>query len=217
MSSDPCPNRPPRLTRTEFPIGPGYVVVARRALYWQGILLGVVATGGFVLGILVGRDGAPSGRTDIAAISPPCTLNLRVSFLNREQTAFPDAGAVAIALPQTNPPDSKIAFDGLRPAEPLPATDHPAWAAIRSLGGNYARADEQGQMQLRVSAAGRYYVLVMSAHQAHRQVVPARHVLAALGRYFLLTPDLFAGCGYRWREETIPGERELNIVFQDLR
>jgi hypothetical protein len=213
MSSDLSPNKTPDLSRADSRIGPGQVVVSRRAVYLQGLLLGVVAVGAFALGMLVGRGTAPRGRQDVAAVSQPCALQVTVSFRHRDKATVPDVGAVAIVLPQSNPPDSKIALDGLRPQEPRPADAHPGLAVIRSLGGNYARADEQGRVQLHVSGAGRYYVLVISAHQASRQAVPPRHVLAELGRFFLLAPDLFAGQDYRWREETLDGEREVNIVF----
>lgn len=213
MPSDPRPNKTPDFSRADFRTGPSYVIVSRRVVYWQGLLLGVVAVGAFGLGILLGRGTVPRGRPDVAAVPQPCVLQITVSFVNGDQATVPDVGAVAIVLPQSNPPDSKIAWDGLRPQEPRPADDHPGLAVIRSLGGNYARADQQGRVHLRVSGAGRYYVLVISSHQASRQVVPPRHVLAELGRFFLLVPDLFAGQDYRWREEVMDGERELNIVF----
>lgn len=213
MSSASSPNQTSELSRTEARIGPGQVIVSRRVIYGQGLLLGIAMVGTFALGILVGRGTAPSGQPDVAAAPQPCVLQLTVSLVNRDQTTAPDVGAVAIALPQSNPPDSKLAWDGLRPHEPQPADDHPGLAAIRSLGGNYARADEQGRVQLRVSNAGRYYVLVISAHRASRQAVPPRHVLAELGRFFLLMPDLFAGKDYRWREETMDGEREVHVMF----
>ena len=213
MSSDPSPSQTPELSRAEARIGPGHLLVSRRVVYWQGLLLGVVAVGAFVLGMLVGRGIAPRVRQDVAAVPQPCALQVTVSFVNRDRATAPDVGAVAIALPQANPPDSKITLDGLRPQEPQPPEDHPGLAVIRSLGGNYARADENGRLQLHVSGAGRYYVLVISAHQATRQAVPPRHVLAELGRFFLLVPDLFAGQDYRWREVTLDGEQELSIVF----
>jgi hypothetical protein len=188
------------------------VVVARRVLYLQGVLLGVVGIGGFVLGILVGRS-FPSGPIAVPPGPQACLLSGTVSYVRDEGATLSDAGAVAIVLPQANRPEGKSTLDGLRPKDPAPTASHPGLQAIRSLGGNYARADEAGRFRLRVPDTGKYYVLVISAHRAGRPASPPRHVLAELGRFFVLVPDLFAGADYRWREENVQGDCELNIVF----
>jgi hypothetical protein len=192
--------------------GLGTVVVPRSVLYLQGLLLGVVGIGSFLLGLMMGR-GAPHGDRALPASAQPSVIRGTVSFVNRDEETLPDAGAVVFALPQGNRPDAKLALDGLRPSEPPPAENQPGLLTLRSMGGNYARADEQGRFQLRVAEAGKYYLLFISARQTNRPETPPRHLLAELGRFFLLAPDLFGGAAYRWQEQTLKGDQEVNVVF----
>jgi hypothetical protein len=216
------PQEPPVHSPVEPPVAwtPGarqeaadLVSVPRHVLYLQGLLLGAVAVGAFWIGLLVGRSG-PHGKQEIGAGLQPSVLRGAVSFVNPDEETLPDSDAAAFVLPQADRPESKIALDGLRPADPAPAENHPGLLALRSMGGGYARADEQGHFQVRLPNAGKYYLLVISAQQSGRQVAPPRHLLAELGRFFLLESDLFAGRAYRWQEETVKGEHDVNVVFQ---
>ena len=107
-------------------------------------LLGVVALGCFVLGVLVGR-GLPTG-TPVTETAPrPSVLSGKVSYLNREEETTPDVGAVAILLPQAKRPDEKLSLAGLLPKDAPPPADDPTLLALRSSGGGYARADADGR------------------------------------------------------------------------
>jgi phage FluMu protein Com len=189
---------------------PAKVTVPRRLLYLQGILLGVVALAGFALGVLTG-----TGASSVAVIHEPvsCVVFGRIALKTASEDTIMDRGAVAMIFPQGARPETKLEIVGLRPRDPEPRDDHPAILAIRSLGGDYARADQDGAFRLRVPDRGKYFVLVISASRRGTGDEIPRTIRAQLGRFFQLDPDLFAGYDYRWQEETVRGDRQLNFVF----
>ena len=190
------------------PVDPTKVAVPRRILYMQGALLGVVALVCFVLGVVVGSG--TSGQNDDPDVAQPCLITGRIALGN---ATTPDEGAVAIVVPQNVHPEQKADIDGLLPHNPRPDESHPGLLAIQDIGGDYARADEDGRFQLRVRDRGEYFVLVISANRVQSGEEQPKNVLAQIGRFFQLTPDLFGGNDYRWQEETIRRDRELNFVF----
>jgi hypothetical protein len=189
---------------------PAKVTVPRRLLYLQGILLGVVALAGFALGVLTG-----TGASSVAVIHEPvpCVVFGRIALKTASEDTIMDRGAVAMIFPQGARPETKLEIVGLRPRDPEPRDDHPAVLAIRSLGGDYARADQDGAFRLRVPDRGKYFVLVISASRRGTGDEIPRTIRAQLGRFFQLDSDLFAGYDFRWQEETVRGDRQLNFVF----
>jgi len=190
---------------------PSKVTIRRSLLYMQGILLGVVAIFSFALGILVGAAG--SG--DVAAVNEPvpCVISGRIALRTQDDDTITDAGAVAMVFPQGVRPETKLEILGLRPQDSEPPEDHPALLAIRSLGGDYARADGEGSFRLQVPDRGKYFLLVISATRPNSDPELPKTILAQMGRYFQLAPDMFGGYDYRWQEETVRGDRQLNFVF----
>lgn len=194
----------------DVPVDPTKVAVPRRILYMQGILLGVVAVVFFTLGLFVGFG--TSGPSDEDDVAQPCIISGRIAFGNGGDATTPDDGAVAIVVPRNVHPEEKADIDGLRPQDPPPNKSHSGLLAIQSIGGDYARADQDGRFRLRVGDTGEYFVLVISANRPRSDDMQPGD-LAQIGRFFQLTPDLLGGNEYRWQEETIRRDRELNFVF----
>jgi phage FluMu protein Com len=189
------------------------LAVPRRVLYMQGVLLAVVALVCFVLGVLVG-SATNSGGNAGPRVARPCQVSGSVVFRDRRKEASPDDGAVVILLPQDARPDEKAEVLGLRPDDPTPDSEHPALAAIRSLGGDYARADSQGRFKLRVSDSGPYYVLFISRNTKRKTGETFKTAdLAQLGRYFSDAAGLIGESRYRWKVERIQGDRLLSEEF----
>jgi len=195
----------------DVPVDPTRVAVPRRVLYMQGALLGVVAIACFALGVLVGL-GTSGGRTGTDG-PQPCFLRGTIALGNGGDETTPDEGAVAIVVPQGVRPEQKADIEGLRPQDVPPDENHPGLRAIRSIGGDYARADENGNFELRVPDTGEYYLLIISANRFTSDDDQPKNVLAQIGRFFTLAPDLFGGNEYRWQQEPVRRDRELNVVF----
>jgi hypothetical protein len=194
------------------PVDANKLAVPRSVLYMQGILIGTVALMGFTLGILVGAG--TSGRRDNGDDQPqPCLISGVIGVQNETGETHPDVGAVAIVVPRDQHPEQKAELFGLRPQDPRPNDDHAGLQVIRSLGGDYARADADGRYQLKVPDAGDYFLLVISAGSERNAEDQPKAVLAQIGRFFQLSADLFGGRAYQWQEETVRRDRQLNVVF----
>lgn len=200
----------PELLGAWSPFDPAKVAVRREVLYLQGVLLIAVAVISFGLGVLFGgRAGNP---LQTSAGPQPCLISGRVVLQTSGGDVIPDTGAAVIALSQNVRPESRLEILGLRPQDPVLPDDHPTIQAIRSLDGDFVRAGADGSFRLQVSDRGEYFLLVISAARRAAPELP-RPVLAQLGRYFELLPDLFGGHDVRWRAETVRSDRQVNIVF----
>ncbi len=189
------------------------VAVPRQVLYLQGALLAIVALFSLSVGMLIGarRGGDEAGAT----VHGPqaCLLTGRIALQTQDDSLLPDQGAVAIVLPQQAHPETQWEIVGLRPQDPPLPDDHATVRAIRALGGDVARADADGRYRLQVANRGHYYVLVISATRRSNASELPRPILAQMGRYFRLAPDLFGGYDYRWQQETVRADRQLNFAF----
>lgn len=195
----------------EMSFDPSKVTVPRYLLYVQGVLLGVVGMAGFLLGILTGGSASRVGEIREPM---PCVISGRIALRTQSDDTLADPGAVAMVFPQEMRPESRFELVGLRSRDPEPAEDHPTLRAIRSLGGDYARADQNGVFRLRVPDRGKYYVLVISAtrRRSEQDEIP-RQVRAELGRFFQLEAEMFGGYDFRWQPEIVRGDRQLSFLF----
>lgn len=190
------------------------VSLPRYVLYGQGALLLAVAIMALTLGILIGRGSAPRVAVK-SGTATPCYLTGTVQHRTSGGNPVADGGAVVIVVPQDQRPAEKAPIEGLRPEDPLPEADQPSLARIKSIGGDYARADEQGYFKVRVPDSGEYFLLVVSHHagrKAGQRLDPVH--LAQMGRYFLPAPDLVGDRYYRWRSESIKRDKQYSIIFE---
>jgi DNA-directed RNA polymerase subunit M/transcription elongation factor TFIIS len=191
------------------------VSIPRNILYFQGILLAVVAIVAFVFGVLVGGGSSP--RETVQVEARPCTVAGHVHYLTRNGAEIPDEGTVVIVVPKNQQPSSEQRgpVEGLRPSDPLPHENHPALRAIRMLGGAYTRVDANGAYDLRLPAAGEYFVLVLSGNR-YREANedPVRADLAEIGGYFLPATELLGNKRYEWKSVQVRADQTLdNVVF----
>jgi phage FluMu protein Com len=196
------------------PLDTTKLAVSRNVLYLQGALLGVVAIGCFIFGIVVGAAMAPQGAGE-AEGPMACVIKGKLAYLEGGKQV-PDEGAVVIVLPQDARPDpnAKVPIDTLRPEVTPPNEDDLALRQIRELGGDYTRANEGGEYELRVPDRGAYFVLFLSnnARLSHDEQPEESH-LAQMGRYFLFAEQLIGSNCYEWRDETVRHDRTLSFLF----
>ena len=190
------------------------VAVPRRVLYAQGILLAVVAVASFVLGMLVTGGGGTKVAVDAAPV--PCVLSGAVVYATGGGRNLPDEGSVVIVLPteQRPAPTGKAPVEGLRPGDPIPRGDSDNLRIIQSIGGAYARTDNEGRYQLTLPDAGRYFVLIVSKNKyraAGEELDKAD--IAQLGRYVQPPTELLGESKYAWREVTIRANQSLDLTF----
>jgi hypothetical protein len=188
------------------------VLVPRRVLYLQGVLLGAVGLLCFILGLLA-RDSHT--RDEFVEAGRPCVVTGQVTYAATGEPR-PDSDSALVVLPLDRRPelDGRLPVEGLRPGDPAPLDENQSLRVIRSLGGAYTRTDESGQFRVQVPEAGTYYVLVISAHsqRSPQDQVATAHV-AQLGRYFQSALDLLGDRKYRWSQLTIRRDRRLDIRF----
>jgi hypothetical protein len=199
-------------TALSGPVDPSKLAVSRTVLYAQGALLGVVALFSFAVGVLVGLGGSHDENRE-GSVAEPCLISGTVSEQDRGGEIQADVGAVAIVVPRDVRPDQKADIVGLRPQDPEPAEGHLGLRSISSIGGDYARTDEDGRFELQVPDRGSYFLLIISARASRGDEEQSKLVLAQIGRFFQLTPNLFEGHAYRWQEESVRRDLELNFVF----
>ena len=183
------------------------VLVSRRVIYLQGVLLAVVGSGAFALGILVARSGVDSGAALSAGRDGLCLVRGCVTYRMRSGRAMPDTGSAVLVLPADARPDEKLPHLGLRPSDAWPPDEHSVWRALHVLGGGYARADRHGRYELELPKTGTYWLLVLSAHSRRGagKSLPVKD-LAELGRYVDSAPDLLGADDYRWARRTISSD-----------
>lgn len=191
---------------------PPTVRVPRSVLYTQGFLLGAIALIFFVFGLIVGSRS--QRELSVGHGSSPATVSGIISHQNQQDARTPDVGSVIILLPVATRPDEKASASELAPDAPKPVPDHAALAMIRSLGGDYARADAQGRYRVRAASTGRYFLLVIS-NQTRRpeNEYPAANDLARLGRYFVPATELLGSHRYELKELRLWEDRHVNVTF----
>ncbi|MEX0937233.1 MAG: hypothetical protein WDZ59_05180 [Pirellulales bacterium] len=205
------PQESPHVHHAGAPHDPDLVVISRRAIYAQGILIAAVGVVGFVVGYLIGgRDATPSPeRRADAGDAPfePVLVEGRLTYRNDQGRQVPDAGAVVLLLPTGLTLDERIPVEGLQPGSSTPEGGAAAERILESLGGAYQRTDGDGRFELVAPGPGTYHVLLVSRHARRRAgVSPKPDELASLGRFFHPAPELMGRLKCDWSERTIqPG------------
>jgi len=189
------------------------LTVPRYVLYTQGFLLGTVALVFFVFGLVIGsrsRD-VPADRL---AGKPP-SVSGTVMHAGPGEDPAPDAQSVIILLPGSRQGDQKASIAGLRPEEPMPDEDHSSLQMLRSVGGDYTRADRRGRYRVRGASPGRYTLLILSRHCSRPAgESPQASHLAFLGRFFVPANELLAGGAYRWQELLLRDDQQVEVTFR---
>ncbi len=189
------------------------VAVPRWVLYAQGALLGVMALVGFAFGVMMGGSGPRGGEpTDAGG---PYTLAGSVAYNAGDNLPTPDAGAAVLLAPQDARPEQKALVESFRPGpQPVDASD-PAVSAIREIGGDFTRADAEGNFRLVAPRSGAYFLLIVSAHldrPVGERIAPQH--LAEIGRYVESAPDLLGQNRYAWIKQRVNENEVVSHVFR---
>ena len=202
---------PDDLSAIRIPAGQDLVAVPRRVVFVQGFLLGAIAIMFFIFGVVVGSH---SSDQQAAGVPRSCQVRGRITYATATDTPLPDADSVVLVFPVSRRPDPKIPVEGLRPSDRVPDASHPGVSALRDLGGAFARADRNGQFQLQVPDAGRYFILVISHHARRAESEqPKTRDLAQIGRYVLPASEILGRQQYSWREWNLREDRTLDVEF----
>jgi hypothetical protein len=178
---------------------PQYVSISRKALYAQAGLIAIVALGCFVLGYLAGMAGGAGSPVAQAPVAQPLVISGKLFYQPQPGQSTPDAGAVMILLPEEAIPDELLPIAGLRPTDAALEAENPAVQAIRTLGGVYVRAGENGEYKFSLPKVGKYRVLRLSRHAARAPGNdPERADIETLSRYFSNPAELLGPQKYTW-------------------
>jgi hypothetical protein len=181
-----------------------HVLLSRRVLYAQAILLAVAAAGAFVGGFFVGRgDNGPQSSLDTASES--IVVSGQVSIRTKTGESIPDADAAVLIVPAERRPrrDAKLEAAGLNPTSPIPTADDSVLATIEALGGAYARTNTSGEYRVALPQSGKYHVLILSRGLLRGGHDVDRVDLATLGEY------VFDALG-------LIGQQEYTVISREL-
>lgn len=189
------------------------VWISRRAIYTHVAILVLVSIATFLIGWISGGAGA---RVPGANNAEPVRFEALIQFVDTKGKTLPDEGAVVLLWPKQAKPLERLSIKRLAPFEPAPPADFPAFKALETLRGAYARTNAQGEVRdLMLTEPGEYYVLVISRNLARPPMEPINEkVVPILG-------DLFGGDAvtllgtrqYTLKSYYIADTRTLNHTF----
>jgi hypothetical protein len=189
-----------------FPAGDNlrHVLLSRRTLYAQAVLIAVATAAAFVGGYFVGR-GNNDSQSSFDTVSESILVTGQVSIRTKTGESIPDADAAVLIVPAERRPrrDAKLDAAGLNPTAPPPAADDTVLASIEALGGAYARTNSSGEYRVALPQSGKYHVLVLSRGLVRGGNNIDRVDLATLGEYVF---DALA----------LIGQQEYIVISRDL-
>lgn len=209
LASEKGPNRAfPQANGVEPAVdGEELVLFRRHTLYVQAVLLILGPVLAFAAGYFIGSAGAVPSKSrpdNEAAEAEKVLMQGRLVWESSVGETAGDEGAVVIAIPLGNLPESTLSYRGLRPQDPPPEHHHKSVLMIERLGGLYARADASGSFPLVFDAPGPYRVLLISRHASRGVEVEIDGVeLEEMRQYFLQAENLIGRYKYRWSLEEI--------------
>jgi len=130
--------------------------VPRKAVYFQGVLLGIVAIFFFLLGLLIGSTTAPKNQGAQSGANVSGTV-----LVPGENGLMGDEGAVVILLPTGEAPNQRFDSVELQPGRTLTGSN-PEVPLIRGFGGNICTANRAGNFQMIVDSKQEYVLIVIS-------------------------------------------------------
>lgn len=147
----------------------GKIVLSRKVIFLQFLLLLVIASGAFGIGYLMGRGDAQNIPIPVGKAKPDSmVLEGRIVYSPREGETVADDGAVVVAMPLYHTPTEKIGQFGLRPGDEKDDEYKQQILFVEAAGGSYVRTDADGNFMLTVRQIGKYYLLYISAHTQRR-------------------------------------------------
>lgn len=187
------------------------LLISRRIVYFQAVLICLLTALGLVGGFLIGRAVGPVENSSANLAEPISEIVGTIKYRSVKGEAVPDWQAVAIALPADK--NAAIPVEGLGP-QVLQKAGHPGETAIEDLGGAYARTLPNGNFTLRLPQPGRYHLLLISktAERAKDRKV-ADNDLQQLRQYFTAPETLIGQCRYLWVQYELRDRLAVLHVF----
>jgi hypothetical protein len=188
----------------------GMILFNRRTIYVQGVLFVVVATIAFTAGYFIGRGDASIDLIMEEEATQSVWLEGRLVYDPGDGTRVGDEGAVVIAVPATDVPQTPLSGQGIRPIDPELADTRETVREIEEFGGAYARADASGAFALVLPRQGGYRLLLISRHATRSAEGQIDELdLQEMEEYFLQPEGLVGQFKYRWftREVNAGAER----------
>ena len=159
---------------------PERLSLPRWVVYFQGALLGVVATVFFLFGMIVGHFTAGS---QSAAERLETVVTGQVTF-ERGAVRIPDEDAVVMLLPANQRPDERSKAATIHP-DSFEALDNVGIDRVHELGGAIVRADDQGRFRVVVDGPQKFNVLVISRNaERDEDDGLTKDQMAAVANYF---------------------------------
>jgi len=184
-------------------------------LYLLGALITVVGVIGFIAGYVIGRgaDLSTAGQDD-KTTAESTRLVASLTYRDEAGEIRPDTGAVLMAWPQQARPGERVDIGQLGTLAEDPGDLHQAVAAVRSLGGDYQRAGDDGGVSLMLTGEGDYHLLAVSRHAPRSpDEDPGQADLATLSRCFQSAAQMLGDRKYQLRTLDVTSAERLEIDF----
>ncbi len=195
----------------------GWLLVARRTVFLQGILIFCATLFAFVAGWMIGRNAPHEPGKDSQSVTAADTVLIQgtLTYIAPSGNVEPDDGAVVLAWPQTGLAEPRIDPQALHPVTATPGVGSQVMLALEDAGAAYVRAAPDGAFNLVVPRPGKYYVLFISRRSAR----PAGQPLVtadqdALKRFFAPTTTLIGRQKYHLSIENF--DQGLELLAHDF-
>ena len=101
-----------------------------------------------------------------------------------------------------------------RARDSMPDETNRGLSILRSIGGNYAKADKQGKYEVRVPRQGKYFVLVISRAKSGTIADVDALDLRRIARFFESASELIGTQKYQFSEERFAANRKFDVSFE---
>lgn len=188
------------------------ITIPRYVVYAQGALLAVVGIVSLCLGILIGGTLFHAPTTNAVAEGPVTVQGTITYAQNNRRVA--DEGALIAVLPDIKDPGTRVKPQGLNPGQPVQAEAvRKATEQIQNMGGGLAYADAKGNYQLKLPAGGKFFILVISAHQGRSEGQVQVDDIRRIGRFFEGATEVLGTSRHKFSPQTLRADTRLNEAF----
>jgi len=188
------------------------ITIPRYVVYAQGALLAVVGLVSLCLGILIGGTLFQAPATNAVAEGPVTVQGTITYAQNNRRVA--DEGALIAVLPDIKDPGTRVKPQGLNPGQAVQAEAvRKATEQIQNMGGGLAYADAKGNYQLKLPAGGKFFILVISAHQGRSEDQVQVDDIRRIGRFFEGATEVLGTSRYKFSPQTLRADTRLNEAF----
>jgi len=191
------------------------LLISRAVIYFQAVLLAVVAVLFFLAGLWIGGNGGATNAPREGGSGGPVPVDVLLQYRREDGQVRPDDGAIVLVLPAGLRVTDKLSADSLKHGAPPPNAASQVIEKLNFLGGAYGRTDASGKIAgLIVPRSGKHHVLLISNHTRRPGgAEPRPEDLAALGSYVDGATELLGDRQYRLTTEELAGEVRVTHEF----